>query len=177
MFDTMTMTKAVGAVCGSLLVFLLIGWAATALFYTSADGHGGAWRERAGLSDRHRIGGGRGRSAPRPARAFATLLAAADAGGGREGLHQVQGLPQGRRHERHRPAPERCGRTAPRPRSRALPIPKRCWRWRATAWTPDNLNAFLENPKGYVPGTKMTFAGLPKPEDRANVIAYLATQP
>jgi cytochrome c len=47
----------------------------------------------------------------------------------------------------------------------------------ADAWTPENLNGFLENPKGYAPGTKMSFAGLKKPEDRANVIAWLATQP
>ena len=40
-------------------------------------------------------------------------------------------------------------------------------------WDPEVLNAFLENPKANVPGTKMSFAGLPKPEDRANVIAYL----
>ena len=42
-------------------------------------------------------------------------------------------------------------------------------------WTYDNLNAFLTSPKGYLPGTKMTFAALRKPEDRANVIAYLRT--
>jgi cytochrome c len=40
-------------------------------------------------------------------------------------------------------------------------------------WTPENLFQFLDNPKGFIPGTKMTFAGLPKEEDRANVIAYL----
>ncbi len=40
-------------------------------------------------------------------------------------------------------------------------------------WTYENLNAFLESPKGYAPGTKMSFAGLRKPEDRADVIAYL----
>jgi cytochrome c len=42
-------------------------------------------------------------------------------------------------------------------------------------WTPEELFAFLANPKKDVPGTKMAFAGLPKPEDRANVIAYLET--
>jgi len=42
-------------------------------------------------------------------------------------------------------------------------------------WTYEQLNHFLANPKGTVPGTKMTFAGLRKPEDRANVIAYLRT--
>ena len=40
-------------------------------------------------------------------------------------------------------------------------------------WTPEALFAFLANPKKVVSGTKMSFAGLPKPEDRANVIAYL----
>ena len=43
------------------------------------------------------------------------------------------------------------------------------------SWSPDKLFAFLQNPKGYMPGTKMGFAGLAKAEDRANVIAYLAT--
>jgi cytochrome c len=42
-------------------------------------------------------------------------------------------------------------------------------------WTVEELNAFLENPKGLMPGTKMSFAGLKKPEERANVIAYLVS--
>ena len=40
MFDTMTFTKALGAICGSLLVFLLLGWAGSSL-YTMGGGHGG----------------------------------------------------------------------------------------------------------------------------------------
>ena len=40
-------------------------------------------------------------------------------------------------------------------------------------WTPEALNGFLENPKSYAAGTSMAFAGLPKVEDRANLIAYL----
>ena len=43
----------------------------------------------------------------------------------------------------------------------------------AETWTPENLNAFLTKPAGFAPGTTMGFAGLPKIEDRANVIAYL----
>lgn len=41
------------------------------------------------------------------------------------------------------------------------------------AWTYDDLDVFLTSPKGFVPKTKMAFVGLRKPEDRANVIAYL----
>jgi cytochrome c len=40
-------------------------------------------------------------------------------------------------------------------------------------WTYDALDKFLAAPKEYVPGTKMVFPGLKKPEDRAAVIAYL----
>ena len=40
-------------------------------------------------------------------------------------------------------------------------------------WDFKALDAWLANPKKYAPGTKMTFAGLGNPEDRANVIAYL----
>lgn len=43
----------------------------------------------------------------------------------------------------------------------------------ADVWTPENLNAFLESPRGYAPGTTMGFNGLKKVEDRANLIAYL----
>ncbi|CAA7619410.1 cytochrome c family protein [Magnetospirillum sp. UT-4] len=43
-------------------------------------------------------------------------------------------------------------------------------------WTPENLDKYLADPKGFIPGNKMAYAGLKKPEDRANVIAYLATQ-
>lgn len=42
-------------------------------------------------------------------------------------------------------------------------------------WTPENLNAFLYQPRTFVPGTKMSFAGLKKPQERADVIAYLET--
>jgi cytochrome c len=40
-------------------------------------------------------------------------------------------------------------------------------------WTPAALNVYLQNPRGDVHGAKMFFKGLPDPQDRANVIAYL----
>jgi cytochrome c len=42
-------------------------------------------------------------------------------------------------------------------------------------WTFANLSAFLKNPKGYVAGTKMAFAGIKDPAKEADIIAYLAT--
>ncbi|XP_055916030.1 cytochrome c-like [Eupeodes corollae] len=40
-------------------------------------------------------------------------------------------------------------------------------------WNDDTLFAYLENPKKYIPGTKMVFAGLKKADERADLIAYL----
>ncbi len=44
-----------------------------------------------------------------------------------------------------------------------------------STWTYAEMNKFLWKPKVYAPGTKMSFIGLKKPEDRAAVIAYLRT--
>ena len=42
-------------------------------------------------------------------------------------------------------------------------------------WDAKSLDAFLTKPAAKVPGTKMIFAGLPNPADRANLIAYLTS--
>src|SRR5450631_2766251 len=42
-------------------------------------------------------------------------------------------------------------------------------------WTYEDLNKFISNPKGFVPGTAMGFAGIQKDSERADVIGYLRT--
>lgn len=42
-------------------------------------------------------------------------------------------------------------------------------------WTYENLDRFLTKPSDYVPGTKMNFAGVRTPEERADILAYLQT--
>jgi cytochrome c len=44
---------------------------------------------------------------------------------------------------------------------------------KGVTWNEDTLFEYLENPKKYIPGTKMAFAGLKKPKERADLIAYL----
>ncbi len=173
MFDTMRFTKIVGAVCGSLLAFLLTSWAASALFYTGG-GHGGESEAQAYMIDT-----GEGNAATEAAAegpAFEELYAAADPAAGEKvfgkckSCHKVDGSDGTGPHlngvvDRAKASAAGFGY------SDALLA------MAGDSWTPENLNSFLENPKGYMPGTKMSFAGLPKAGDRANVIAWLAAQP
>ena len=46
---------------------------------------------------------------------------------------------------------------------------------KGTKWDPEKLNQWLYSPQSFAKGTKMAFAGFPKPQDRADVIAYLNT--
>ena len=164
MFDTMTMTKTLGAFCGALLVFLLGAWAADTI-YSGGGGHGEA--EQA-----YTIPVESAASGP----AFAELYAAADPAVGEavfRSCRSCHALQQGKNGT----GPSLYG-VVGRPIDS---IPDFNYSGAllqvGTEWTPENLNTFLTNPKAAAPGTKMTFAGLSKPEDRANLIAYLATNP
>lgn len=42
-------------------------------------------------------------------------------------------------------------------------------------WDYEALDAFIANPKGYLPGTAMNYAGIARPDERANIIAYIRT--
>ncbi|MFN7164214.1 MAG: c-type cytochrome [Hyphomonas sp.] len=43
-------------------------------------------------------------------------------------------------------------------------------------WTPDQLDDWLANPRTFVPGNRMSFSGVRRPEDRLAVIAYLMVE-
>ena len=49
-------------------------------------------------------------------------------------------------------------------------------RGKGGTWTWEAMNEWLRSPRTFAPGTKMTFAGLGDPEDRANLMAYLNAQ-
>jgi cytochrome c len=176
MFDTMTITKAVGSVCGSLLVFLLAGWAAESLYTV---GHTGGHGEGEEIAQAYSIDTG-AEEAPaeseEPAVDFATLLASADAGAGEtvfrkcSACHKLDGTDGVGPHlngvvGRNHAAVEGFAYSEA---NIALS---------AEVWTPEAISSFVENPKGYMPGTKMNFPGLPDAEDRANLVAYLSSVP
>ncbi len=163
--DTMEITKFVGAICGSLLVFLLLGFVAEEIYHTESEDVAYAIEveEPAAEVDPD--------AAPVEEVDMATLMAEADAGAG-EGVfkrcaacHKLDGSNAVGPHldgvvDRDIAAVDGFSYSD-------------TLAGLDGTWDVNELSAFLADPKGYAPGTKMSFAGLSKPEDRADVIAYI----
>lgn len=169
MFDTMTLTKTVGALCGALLIFLMGNWAAESI-YSMGGGHGDEHAQGYMIETGAEEDGDATAADAGPT--FGELLLAADAGKGEKVFGKCKACHKLEKGE-NATGPylyDVVGRTVDAAEgfgySGALEAV-------AEVWTPKNLYDFLENPKGYAPGTTMGFAGLKKPEDRVNLIAYL----
>jgi cytochrome c len=168
MFNTMTLTKTLGALCGSLLVFMLGAWFAEIVIAGSHDDHAepafvvaveGAETEEAPVEE---------------GPSFEELFAAADVAAGEDAFracaacHAIVAGENGTGPYLHgvvgRPVQSAQGFEA---YSGALIAAN------PDAWTPTELNHFIENPGDYADGTTMSYPGMRKVEDRANLIAYL----
>jgi len=171
MFDTMTMTKIVGGVCGTLLFFLFGAWGASSIYGLGEPVHG----EERTLA--YSIESAEAEAAPAEAVEevpFEVVFASADAADGEKvfgkckSCHSIEGKDGVGPHLNGVVGRDHAAIEGFK-YSEAMAAKK------GTPWSEAELYGFLQNPKGWLPGTKMGFAGLAKPEDRANVIAYLAT--
>ena len=171
MFDTMTLTKVTGAVCGSLLVYLFISWAGESIYGGGAESHGGEEVAQAYSIAVEDAAPADGAAAEGPA--WADVFAAADPAAGEKvfkkcaACHKVDGS-NGTGPHLNGVVGRARGSVEGFAYSEGMASVQ-------DPWTPELIEVFLLNPKADVKGTKMGFAGLPKIEDRANVIAYLAT--
>jgi len=171
MLDTMTFTKVLGGFCGALLVFLLGKWVAESLYHV-----GGHYGEQTAA---YVIDTGEEDEAPEDTAAeeeapadFETVFASADAGKGERvfnkcrACHKLEDGANATGPHLYDVVGREVDAVDGFGYSGALEEV-------ADVWSPENLNGFLENPRGYAPGTSMAFAGLSSVEDRANLIAYL----
>ncbi len=174
MFDTMTVTKAVGGVCGALLIYLLADWAATAVYSMDTASHGGGEAPEQAYVIATDSGAPAAEAADAAPVDVTAVLAAGDAAAGEKvfgkckACHKLDG--------KNGTGPHLNG-VVGRPIASLTDFKysTSMEEHKGTNWDPEVLFQFLQSPKAFASNTKMSFAGLPKPEDRANVIAYLAT--
>ena len=162
MFDTMTLTKATAGFCGAFLVFLLGKWAATEIYAMDSHGEASYVIEVAAAGGDEEV----------EEVSFADLLASADVGKGAKvfkkcsACHKLEDGANSTGPYLFNVVDREIGGAAGFGYSGSLP---------AGTWSADALNEFLLKPSAYAPGTSMSFGGLKKDKDRANLIAYLAT--
>ncbi|MCL6283681.1 cytochrome c family protein [Ruegeria sp. 2012CJ41-6] len=163
MFDTMTVTKAAAGLFGAFLVFLLGKWAAEEIYHV--DGHGEAAYIVEPLEGNDTVSEAEEVN-------FDELMMAAEVDKGASVFKKCQAC-----HKLE----DGANGTGPylygvvgRPVASAAGFGySSAMQGKGGDWTPEELDAFLTNPKGVVSGTSMAFAGLKKQKDRVNLIAYL----
>lgn len=170
--DSWEWNKIIGGVLGTLLFIMVVRIATDAIFEhpeLAKPGYvvaGVATETKATTPE-----------APKaePLPDFGTVLASADVADGQKISGRCQQC-----HDLTKGGPNKIGPNlwaivdAPRGEGRGFDFSP-AMKAKGGTWTYAELFQFLKQPQAYIPGTKMTFAGLPSEKDRINLIAYLRT--
>ena len=168
--NSFELNKILGAILGTCLILLALNIGAGAIFAPekpSKPGFNIAVKEQ---------GEGEKAGAKEPEQPIETLLAKASVEKGQAAAKQCQAC-----HTFEKGGPNRVGPNlwnmvgSGRGEGRGGFNFSAAMKAKGGTWSFDELNKFLTNPRGYIPGTNMTFAGLSRAEQRADVIDYLRT--
>ena len=164
--NSFEINKYLGALLGTCLVLMAIHLASGAIFYTPAPAKPGyevAVKEE-------KAGGKAAKSAEVP---IETLLASASVEHGAQVAKQCGACHNFQEGQGPKVGPDLYGVVGRQIASKAGFNYSAALRGKSGAWSFDELDKWLKDPRADVPGTAMTFAGLASEKQRADVIAYL----
>ncbi|WP_297106770.1 cytochrome c family protein [uncultured Devosia sp.] len=170
--DSFELNKIIGAVLGTLLFVMGVGFLAEAIYHPIENrGPGYALPEP-------EVAEGGAPVEEEPAVPLSVLLASASAERGAAAVRKCQSCHNFGEGEANKQGPllyDVVGAVQAHVEDFAYSDILMQHHNEGLVWSYENLDAFLTNPKGYAPGTKMSFAGVRSPEERADILAYLQT--
>lgn len=171
--DSFELNKIIGAILGTLLFVMGVGFLAEGIYHPIEG------RSPGYALPEPEAGAGEGEAvAEAPAVPLGVLLASADASQGQTAVRKCASCHNFEQGAGNKQGPELygvVGRVIGSHEGFAYSEAALAHQAAGDTWTYESLDHFLTAPKAFMPGTKMNFAGVKSPEERANILAYLQT--